>query len=490
MRVWMAIVSLTLVVWSCNLIAQPPPLLLISIDGFRPDYLLRTPLTHLRSLAADGVRADSLQQVFPTKTFPSHYTIVTGLYPQNHGVVANSMRDPQRDAVFSLGDRQAVGDAAWYAGEPIWNTVEQAGGIAATYFWPGSEAPIGGRRPSEWFPYDGEVPNSKRVKQVLAWLDRPAASRPDFMTLYFSAVDSAGHRAGPDSKALENALVEIDKAIGQLLHGLAERELLDRLNILVVSDHGMARVDGDRHIRLDRYLDLERVRVSAWGAAAHIWTRPEGPDAETIAAKLDNSHPRLRARLRTDLRPRYRYREHHRIADVIALADPGWMVSSSAFIERLEERVTRGAHGWDPAWLPMHGLFIGHGPAFAPGSRLPAVRSIDLYPLMARLMELTPASVDGKLRPFRTLLEAQSPTRVEEAQWHCQSQTFVARTGPDSIGLQVQRDGYNWRFALPAVPATSGTRFADSGVRFWQRGDRASITIDGQSWSNCRQQSR
>ncbi|MEX0915450.1 MAG: ectonucleotide pyrophosphatase/phosphodiesterase, partial [Wenzhouxiangellaceae bacterium] len=254
-----------------------PPLLLISIDGFRHDYMEMTELPALQRLAADGLKADSLQHVFPTKTFVTHYALATGLYAENTGVVANSMWDPKRKSSFSLGNRNAVGDGYWYDGEPIWNTVEKAGGIAATYFWPGSEAQIGGIRPSIWKPYAGETPHDARIDQVLEWLDQPEERRPSFLTLYFSAVDSAGHAHGPGHPKTVEAMVEVDRALGRLIEGLEQRGLYRDMHILVTSDHGMQQVDLERYLLLDDFLDLGQIHVSDWGPAAQIWTREGGP---------------------------------------------------------------------------------------------------------------------------------------------------------------------------------------------------------------------
>ncbi|MDX1626131.1 MAG: ectonucleotide pyrophosphatase/phosphodiesterase [Wenzhouxiangellaceae bacterium] len=270
-----------------------PPLLLISIDGFRHDYLDRESLPTLERLAREGLRAESLQHIFPTKTFATHYALVTGLHAENTGVVANRMWDPERRSTFSLGDREAVSDGYWYDGEPIWNTVERAGGIAATYFWPGSEARIQGRRPTIWMPYAGDTPHDERVDQVLAWLDLPADRRPDFLTLYFSVVDSVGHDHGPDHPRTAEAMREVDRALGRLVAGLERRGLLGEMHLLVTSDHGMADVSRERYVLLDDYLDLARVRVPDWGPAAQIWAVEGGPSPDEIARSLDNAHPAL-----------------------------------------------------------------------------------------------------------------------------------------------------------------------------------------------------
>jgi len=452
---------------------RPTPLLLISIDGFRHDYFDLADTPALDRLVEGGFKADSLHNVFPTKTFPTHYSIVTGMHPGTHGVVANSMWDPQRDARFSLGNREAVGDGFWYqAGEPIWVTAERQGLTAATFSWPGSEARIRRTRPSYWQFYDGSLPHADRIEQVLAWIDLPLDERPDFMTLYFSAVDSAGHRDGPRAESVAAAVSDVDHHLGVLLDALAQREMLDRINILVVSDHGMGRVDFDRYILLDDYLDLSRVRVSDWGPAAQIWATDLS--ADEIIEALDGAHPHLRVWRREDIPERYHFDHHHRVPDVLAEADPQWMISNKPYMAGRSRFSLLGMHGWDPAWLAMHGIFVAHGPAFPAGSRAPAVRSVDLYELMARLLGLEPARNQGSLAPFVPFLEGQSRP-VREREFDCGAAPMTARIGPAHLSLHWQERAY----VLDAVPGKDPARFASSGASIEFKASGARIEIDG-----------
>lgn len=381
---------------------RPLPVLLLSLDGFRHDYRQRAATPHLDRLAAEGVVADGLVHVFPTKTFPTHWSMVTGRYVENHGVVANSMWDPQRDRRFSLRNRDAVMDPAWYDGEPIWRSAERQGLRAATFFWPGSEAPVGGSHASYWMQYDASIDHRDRIEQVLAWLDLPASERPDFITLYFSRVDSLGHRHGPESGQVTAAIADIDADIGLLLDGLEARGLLGRMQLLLVSDHGMADIDPERYIWLDDYLPLGDVLVSDWGPAAQIWATDMAVD--DIVAALSDAHPRLRVWRREEIPADYRFRHHARIPDVLAEADHGWMISSRRNRGAVLMRPTRGMHGWDPLQREMHGIFIAHGPALQGGTRLPLLRSVDLYSLMAHLLDIDPAPNDGTLAPFGPVL--------------------------------------------------------------------------------------
>ncbi len=392
---------------------RPAPLLLISIDGFRHDYRERAVTPNLDRLAGEGVVAEGLVHVFPTKTFTTHYTMVTGLYAENHGVVANSMWDPVRERSFALRNRDAVMDPAWYDGEPIWRTAERQGLISGTFFWPGSEAPIGGGHATYWKPYSTSVPHQQRIAQILAWQDLPAAERPDFMTLYFSRVDSLGHGFGPDAAEVTAAIADMDVEIGVLLAGLEARGLLGHMHILVVSDHGMSDIDPERYIYLDDYLQMSGVHVSDWGPAAHVWAGEL--DADAIVEALTDAHPRLRVWKKSETPEHYRFSDHLRIADVIVEADHGWMISTRQHVAGRMGAPTRGMHGWDPQHHEMLGIFIGHGPAFHPGSELPRVESVHLHGLMAHLLGIEAAPNDGTVAAFAGVLATDLDAAVGPA---------------------------------------------------------------------------
>jgi predicted AlkP superfamily pyrophosphatase or phosphodiesterase len=461
---------------------QRYPLLLISIDGFRHDYFDLTDTPALDRLVAGGLKADSLHHVFPTKTFPTHYSIVTGRHPGTHGVVANSMWDPIRDARFSLGDREAVMDGYWYeGGEPIWVTAEKQGLTAAAFFWPGTEARIHRVRPTYWKPYNARTPYAERVEQVLEWLDLPEGERPDVITLYFSSVDSAGHRDGPRSDAAARALADIDGHLMTLLDGLEARRLLDRMHILLTSDHGMARVDIDRYVLLDEYLDLSKVLVSDWGPAAQIWAQDLA--AETIHEALSAAHPSMQAWLREDIPARLHFGSHHRVPDVLALGDPEWMISNRPYMIGRTQHSLMGMHGWDPADFNMHGMFVAHGPAFAPGTRAPSLRSIDLYALMTALLEIEPAWHEGSLAAISPYLERQIGQRYERMSLRCAGQDDAQVTiGPRHLAL----DWGPARHVLLQQDATRGERFESVGLMLSWEGSQAQLSIDGRHFEGCR----
>ncbi len=482
-----ALVAATIVLVACQpapadpVEQRPTPLLLISIDGFRHDYFELIDSPNLDRLLDEGLHADSLHHVFPTKTFPTHYTLVTGRHPGTHGVVANSMWDPERDARFSLGDRNAVGDGFWYQdGEPIWVTAEKQGLTSATFFWPGTEAKIHRLRPTHWRPYDGSVPHMERVEQVLEWAGLPEKERPDLMTLYFSRVDSLGHSRGPAAPAVLQAAEELDTELGELFEGLERLGLFDAINIVLVSDHGMTEVDIERYIKLDDYLDLSKVRVSDWGPAAQIWATDM--EAEAIVEALEGAHPRLRVWARADIPERYRFGTHHRVPDVLAEADPGWMISSAPFLA--QRQPPRGMHGWDPAHGEQHGIFVARGPAFTPGTRSPALRSVDVYALLAELLDVEPAEHEGSISPFAPYLVNRPEPGYERLHFDCNGQAVQARIGPNHMALHI--DAYIHVLDRVSDPADSRQAFEEVDLGFWIEGDRAGGRIDGSELGTCR----
>ncbi len=400
--------GLLLVLSGCTPSPRPLPpspagrrlVILVSIDGFRPDYLDRPAAVRLRAIAAAGVRAKALIPAFPTKTFPNHYTIATGLYPEHHGIVANLMVDSAIGR-FSTADTIGNRDPRWWGGEPIWVTAIKQGRRAATMYWVGSEGPIQGTRPTYWRPFDPRVPAIARVDQVLEWLSLPVEQVPDLVTLYFNRVDLIGHRRGPESAAVDSAISDVDTAIGRLVDGLASRGLLDRTNLIVVSDHGMTTIAPDRVIFLDDYVPIEPSEITDLAPATAIDPGPER--TELIYLGLVNAHPHLRVYQRQDIPARFHFRNNPRIAPLLALADDGWTISTRQRWA-VNPMTDLGNHGYDNALPSMAAMFIATGPAFRVGAVVRPFQSIHIYELIASLMRLRPASNDGALDSVRAVL--------------------------------------------------------------------------------------
>lgn len=398
-RILVFAVWLLLLAWAAPSSAADRPLtILVSIDGFRADYLDRGLTPVMSSLAADGARA-AMRPSFPSKTFPNHYALVTGLRPDRNGIVENTMQDPDIPGVtFRMSDRATVLDRRWWdEAEPIWVTAEKAGIVTAPYFWPGSEAPIHGVRPHFYETFDMAVPSTARVDHLLAWLDLPAAQRPQFATLYFDIVDTAGHTYGPHSPETNAAIAEVDAAVGRLVEGLKGRGLSP--NLVIVADHGMAPLSSDRVAYMDDVLPAAAYRSLAGGAFMSIYPAP-GHEAEVDAA-LTAHHDHFDCWRKAEIPARFHYGSNPRAAPYFCLAATGWALTTRSYKPTHPER---GNHGFDPYAAEMAALFIGSGPAFRHGVRLPPFDNVDVYPLLAHLIGVAPQPGDGTLQDIAPAL--------------------------------------------------------------------------------------
>ena len=389
-----------------------PTVILISIDGFHPDYLDRYPAPTLSMLAKHGVRARWMIPVFPSLTFPNHYTIATGLYPDKHGIVGNNIYDPDFKQTFSLSKREETQNGRWWLGEPIWVTAEKQGQKAAAYFFPGTEAEIGGKRPSQWKQYDNKIPNSERIETLLSWLDLPGPERPTMILTYFAEVDSAGHESGPVSEGVRQAVAEVDKMLNKLVDGLKSRGLFEQVNIIIVSDHGMTVFDPRHVILLDDYFDLKQAEAVAWnGGTVNIFPRP-GME-QSIYSALKSKAPRpVKVYLKQDLPARFHHSRSKRIGDIVAMVDEGWtLVSRERYREPARTAdgsvIFGGAHGFDNHLKSMRAIFVAHGPAFKQSLVVEPFESVDVYNVMAEILGLKPASNDGSYATAKSVLRSQ-----------------------------------------------------------------------------------
>jgi len=377
---------------------RPTPILvLVSFDGWRWDYIHRFPTPNLHALAAGGARAERLIPSFPTLTFPNHYTIVTGLYPAHHGIIANTFRDPEMPEWFTMGGATAK-DPVWWGGEPIWVSAIRQGQRAGAMFWPGTEAPIAGVRPTFWRPYARTVLSPGRVDQVLEWLSLPEEERPSLVTLYLEEVDSAAHDFGIDSPELTTATAHLDAALGQLIAGLARIGIADRTTVVVVSDHGMTPLSPDRVILLDDYIDVDSVDLV--DIDAFLALAPKNGDINALYSRLHGKHPALAVYRRGELPPRLHFRGSARIEPIIGIPSDGWTVTTRA---RLAERHV-ATHGYDPRDRSMGALFVAAGPRIRAGVVLAPFENVNIYNFLCSVLELRPAKNDGNDGLRRQLL--------------------------------------------------------------------------------------
>ena len=394
--------------------AEPPRpdgdasyVVLISFDGMGPDFLDRTETPAFDRVANAGVQAEGLIPAYPSKTFPNHYSIATGMYPANHGLVDNRFYDPELDAVYSIGDRDAIRDGRWYRGEPIWVTAEKQGVTTASYFWVGTEAPIQGVQPTYFKYYDESVPYAARVDSVLNWLALPETDRPRLVMLYFDEPDWIAHRRGPGAAAVDSVVRVLDGHLGRLLDGLDTTPVADRVTVILVSDHGMKAAPTDQVIFLDDHADLDGVRTIYTGTQAKLYFGGDTARMEQVYRSLADRLPEHAAVYLPEETPaRWHYDQNQRIGDLVVAADPGWVVRPR------DGRPWRGggSHGWDPYHPAMHGIFLAAGPAIRPGDAIPPFENVHIYPLVARILGLEPAGdIDGRPEVLEGLLEPVRP---------------------------------------------------------------------------------
>lgn len=380
--------------------------ILVSIDGFKPAYLDRGVTPNLTRLAREGA-SGPMRPVFPSKTFPNHWTLVTGLVPDHHGIVGNRMEDPARPGeTFTMANDDPFW---WNAAEPIWVMAENAGIRTATMFWPGANVAwggnrsrpnamvTGGKRPADWQQFNQALTGLQRVNAVLDWMRRPAAIRPRLATLYFDTVDTAGHDFGPDDPRTTAAVAEVDGLIGQLVNGL--KALRIKADLVIVADHGMATVSSERTIAFDKLADPQLFRIIESGPYAAL--APTEGNAERLWAALAEPGPNHTCWRKADIPPALRYGQHARVAPIVCLARRGWQLVPTA----PGQTYTGGAHGYDNADPEMAALFIGHGPGFRRDIKLEAFDNLAITPLLRHLLGLPAlATLDGTTQPLQKAL--------------------------------------------------------------------------------------
>ncbi|XP_045120435.1 venom phosphodiesterase-like isoform X2 [Portunus trituberculatus] len=388
---------------TCPPTYEEHPLVLISLDGFRVEYLRRGLTPTLQVLRGRGVTAPYMKPSFPTITFPNHYTLVTGMYPAAHGIIANKFYDSSFDAEFRVG-RPEFFEKRWWGGEPLWSTVQRQGKKAATFFWPGSE--VEDHQPTYWYYYNESVPFTHRVNKVLDWLELPPDTRPSFITLYMHDPDSTGHDHGPNSPQMNAKLMELDGVIGQLVDGLKERGLLQCVNLFIVADHGMADAGQDRLIDLSTYLPglPERARVWGGGFARFGPTDNSPENKEAMMRALACKRDEMRVYERELLPIRWHMGAQERVEGVVVEVDPGYTVGGDSTFKADE-----GEHGYDEHFPSMNALFLGFGPDLAKNKEVEAFQNIELYNLMCHLLGVTPAPNNGTWGALHHLLARPPP---------------------------------------------------------------------------------
>jgi predicted AlkP superfamily pyrophosphatase or phosphodiesterase len=375
-----------------------PYVVLVSLDGFRWDYPREYNATNLQHVAMEGASApEGMIPSFPSLTFPNHYTIVTGLYPGHHGIVANSFYDPVRQATYSYTDAKTNGEGAWYRGVPLWSLAEKQGMRSACFFWPASNAEIAGERPTYYLNYDGAVPNEQRAQQVVDWLKLPAAQRPHFITLYFSDVDHMGHVNGPDSPEVGEAVHQLDSIVGKLESDLKQLPL--RVDLIIVADHGMVAREGD-WIDLDRYADLSQFKT-----VNSLLYAPDDAAAAKAYRQLRGASDKFKVYRRSELPARLHLTNDPREGDPVVIPTGPYVIRGHATETPEKPPTNKGEHGYDPRQMKqMRPIFFAEGPDIRAGYLLKPFENVDIYPLIAQILGLQIGKIDGNAKVLRGML--------------------------------------------------------------------------------------
>ncbi|MBN1142842.1 MAG: alkaline phosphatase family protein [Bacteroidales bacterium] len=362
-------------------------LVVLSMDGFRGDYPDRFYTPNLDKMARRGVKAKALIPVFPSVTFPNHYTMATGLYPDHHGIVHNTFYDSTLNYTYKISDRKAVEDGRFYGGEPIWNTAEKQGITTGIFYWVGSEADIQQMHPTYWKKYDQQVNFEQRIDTVMKWLSFGKEKRPELIMFYFDEPDHSGHLYGPDSKETGRVVTYCDSLVGVFRHRIKEEKLARNINFIVISDHGMGALDNSRKVILNDKLNpiwIKRIN----GSNPVIMIEANEGCADSIVSslrKLDH----ISAWRKEEIPETLHYGTNARVNDIVVLADSSWAVTFS------DQKISGGAHGYDPANSDMHAVFYACGPAFKRGKVIQAFEHIHLYSLFCKLLDIEPVKTDG-----------------------------------------------------------------------------------------------
>jgi predicted AlkP superfamily pyrophosphatase or phosphodiesterase len=361
---------------------KKPYVILISADGFRYDYAERYKAENLLRLSKEGVRAESMQPSYPSVTFPNHYTLVTGLYPSHHGLVGNSFYDPAKKESYSMSAKDKVRDSSWYGGTPLWVLAQQQQMLSASLFWVGSEAAIKGIRPTYSYNYNEAIPMQRRIEIVKDWLTLPEAQRPHLITFYLSEPDHAGHRYGPEAPETAGAVRMVDSVIARLTEAVAATGL--PVNFVFVSDHGMTSVGREHPLAMPAAISRERFIIPSSGTMIDIHAK-DTADIQPLYEQLKKEEKDYKVYLRADVPAYLHYAAKddrtNRIGDIIVI--PEWPKVFSG------RKPGGGYHGFDPTKVKdMHATFMAWGPRFKQGLKIPTFENVNVYPLVAELLQL------------------------------------------------------------------------------------------------------
>jgi len=371
----------------------------LSLDGFRWDYPDKTSTPALNQLAAEGVKAISLIPSFPSKTFPNHYTIATGLVPDNHGLVNNAFYDSKSGKSYAINNMETRFDPSFYGGEPIWITAQNQGVKTASFYWVGSDVAIMGKHPDLWKKYDQSVTFIQRIDTIIKWLTMPLAERPHLIMAYYHEPDGVGHDFGPDDSRTLKTVRELDSLTGILYSRMRKLPNGDSINFIVVADHGMGRISSDRHIALRTYLpESWPVRIEGGNPNFNLYAEGAWIDSAYLSLK---KVPHIKVWKPSEVPEYLNYGKNSRVGNIIVVADSAWSVS----VQNPKNEYSGGTHGYEIQNTDIHAIFYAVGPAFKQKYIQPSFQNTHIYSLLAYLLGIKPAETDGNLQEVINMLK-------------------------------------------------------------------------------------
>ncbi len=388
----------------CIYAQAQPYVLLVSFDGFRWDYLNRNITPNLNKVINNGVRALSLRPTFPSKTFPNHLSIITGMYAEKHGIIFNHFENVKSNLIYKLSDTSAVRNPEWYKGEAFWTTAEKNNITTASFFWPGSELNNAKRRPTYYKKYEHNLPYKERIDGVINWLQLPQNKRPHFITLYFDDTDTYGHEFGPNSLEINQSIKRLDDLVGYLNDELSKIGMKDSLNIIFVSDHGMTEIDASRSINIENI--LEGLNYKVGGIKTLTMIEPSSNDFDSVYARLERNQSHFKIYRKENLPKYYNFNKNDNIYSILLVAELGWSIVNNQQLLNMSMGYRKGNHGYDNNNIDLHGIFAATGPNFKNGYGTGTLWNIDIYPLLCKIFNIEPnKNIDGKLERIEFLLK-------------------------------------------------------------------------------------
>ena len=380
---------------------QKPYVILISADGFRHDLADIYKAKNLLRLSKEGVRAAAMQPVFPSLTFPNHYSIITGMYPAHNGLVGNSYYDRQREDMYKMNNKNVVRDGSRYGGIPLWVLAEKNKLVSASFFWVGSEAPIANTLPTYYFNYNEAFNFNRRLQILKEWLQLPEAVRPHLISFYFPEVDHAEHSYGVYSKQNEEAVHFIDEAVGKM--DSMCRTLNLPINFVFLSDHGMANTDTANTIARPKAIDPAKFIIPGGDAVLMLYAKNKDDIKTTYEALKKEANGNYKVYTRKNIPKRFKYNlkndTYNRLGDIILLAYP-----PRAFNFGGSKNI--GRHGYDNKLPDMQATFMAWGPAFKNNYTIGNFSNVHVYPLIAEILQLPiDFKIDGKLKVLKKILK-------------------------------------------------------------------------------------